>query len=194
MGGQPVSDADLGRGCRQGNNAAWRELVNRFTPQVFRLACRMLRNRTEAEDATQEAFMRIYRSIDSFDPTRPLAPWVSRITYNVCLRRLERDPAKRTRSDDPQVLEQRVEARYSSPEQQAGARESTVVLDGLINAMSAQDRALVLMRYREGMSDAELAEATGMPVNTVKTRIFRARSWLRRQMVSHLSGGRGGRA
>jgi RNA polymerase sigma factor (sigma-70 family) len=66
-----------------------------------------------------------------------------------------------------------------SPEQQAEASEARALLARAMDELAAQDRVLLDLRYREGLSDAEVAEATGMPVNTVKTRIFRARARLR---------------
>src|SRR5574341_406668 len=83
------SEADLARRCRRGDPDAWRELVRRFTPLVYRLSLRMLRDGAEAEDVSQEVFLRMHRSFDSYDSTRPLAPWVSRTTYHACLRRLQ---------------------------------------------------------------------------------------------------------
>lgn len=163
-------------------------MVRQLTPLVYRLAFRMLRSAAEAEDASQEVFVRMHRSIDSFDPTRPLAPWVGRITYHVCLRRLQSagrraevgmaEPEQTERLPDPH--------RGNDPELRVAGREAGALLERALSDLSAQDRALLDLRYREGMSDAEVAEATGMPVGTVKTRIFRARARLREQMAPHL--------
>ena len=83
------SEAELARRCRRGDPDAWAELVRRFTPLVYRLSFRMVRDGAEAEDVSQEVFLRMHRSFDSYDPSRPLAPWVSRTTYHACLRRLQ---------------------------------------------------------------------------------------------------------
>ena len=186
MRAEAPSDADLARRCRQGDARAWRELVRRFTPRVFRLAQRVLRSPAEAEDASQEVFMRVHRSIDGFDATRPLAPWISRITYNACLRRLERRAADASRAVDPQDLQLRHDRRAPDPERAAQSGETRELIETLMDDLSAQDRALMVLRYREGLADAEVAEATGMPVNTVKTRIFRARARLRTGLAPHL--------
>ena len=186
MRAKATSDADLARRCRQGDARAWRELVARFTPQVFRLAQRVLRSPVEAEDACQEVFMRVHRSIDRFDATRPLAPWISRIAYNACLRRLERRAADASRAADPQDLQLRRDPGAADPERAAQRGETRELIETLMDHLSAQDRALMVLRYREGLADAEVAEATGMPVNTVKTRIFRARARLRTGLAPHL--------
>ena len=156
-----------------------------MSPLVYRVALRMLRNQADAEDAAQEVFMRIHKSFDSFDPTRPLAPWVSRITYNTCLQRL-RSAAARHVATDPEAFERNPDEAGPGPEDSAADTEAGELLHQAMGALSAQDRALLDMRYREGLTDVELAEATGMPVNTVKTRLFRARKLLRRRLAPKL--------
>ncbi|MBI5548635.1 MAG: sigma-70 family RNA polymerase sigma factor [Deltaproteobacteria bacterium] len=154
--------------------------MRRFTPLVYRLSLRMLRGSAEAEDASQEVFLRMHRSFDTYDPTRPLAPWVARTAYRVCLRRLEtaaRLPV--AEGDGDQALEAVLDDRSPNPEQSAAAAEASRLLASALEDLSAQDRALLDLRYREGLSDSEVAEATGMRLNTVKTRIFRARGRLR---------------
>jgi RNA polymerase sigma-70 factor, ECF subfamily len=174
---ESLSDAELARRCRRGDPAAWRALVERFTPPVYRLAVRMLKDRAEAEDVSQEVFLRMHRSFDRYDPTRPLLPWVSRVTYNACLRRLEAAPRRAADGEGALVAVPDDGAR--SPEEAAATGEASAMLLRALDELPAQDRALLDLRYREGLSDAELAEATGMPVNTVKTRIFRSRARLR---------------
>ncbi len=182
------SDADLSRACRQGDPRGWQTLVRRFTPLVYRLAFRMLGSGAEAEDACQEAFLRMHRSIDSFDGTRPLAPWISRIAYHVCLRRLERAAGQpRTGLAEEELAALPDGGR--DPERRVAPSEEDALLDRFLGELAAQDRALLLLRYREGLSDSEVAEATGMNIGTVKTRLHRARAWLRERLAP-LTGGR----
>jgi RNA polymerase sigma-70 factor (ECF subfamily) len=174
---ESLSEAELARRCRRGDPGAWRALVERFSPLVYRLGVRMLRDGAEAEDVSQEVFLRMHRSFDSYDPTRPLAPWVARTAYHACLRRLE-NAGRRELPGDPDGLAQLPDEGHG-PEQAALGGETSALLLRALQDLPAQDRALLDLRYREGLSDAEVAEATGMPVNTVKTRIFRARARLR---------------
>ncbi len=175
---ESLSDAELARRCRRGDPDAWRTLVGRFSPLVYRLGVRMLRDGAEAEDVSQEVFLRMHRSFDSYDPTRPLSPWVARTAYHACLRRLE-GAARRELRGDPEGLADLPDERGATPEQAAMGGEASALLLRALGDLPAQDRALLDLRYREGLSDAEVAEATGMAVNTVKTRIFRARGRLR---------------
>jgi RNA polymerase sigma-70 factor (ECF subfamily) len=175
-----ASDAELARKCRDGDPGAWRELVGRFSPLVYRLTLRMLRSTVEAEDASQKTFLRVHRSLGTYDPGRPLGAWISRIAYHVALRRLGDSSARGLADVEPDELRDEGAA---GPEDGAEARETESLVDEALDRLSAQDRALVTLRYREGLSDAELAEATGMPVGTVKTRLFRARALLRRLLA-----------
>jgi RNA polymerase sigma-70 factor (ECF subfamily) len=183
-----TSDADLSRRCREGDPEGWRELVRRHSPMVYRLALRMLGAGADADDACQETFLRVHRSFDSFDPTRPLEPWIARIAHNVCLRRLGATSRKVMDPTEPSQLQGMEDDRESGPEERAARGEAGELLEAALGELRAQDRAIVLMRYREGLSLAEVAEATEMPVNTVKTRLYRARGALRRLLVPLLKG------
>lgn len=181
-----VDDAQLARRCREGEASAWRELVRRFTPLVYRVARRMLPSDADAEDASQQTFVRVHRSFGSYDPGRPLAAWVARIAYHVALRRLGTRSARPAATVEPESLK---DADAPPPDRGPEARETAALVDGALARLSAQDRGLVMLRYREGLSDAELAEATGMPIGTVKTRLFRARATLRRLLGPALQEG-----
>ena len=124
----------------------------------------------------------MYRSFDSYDPTRRLGPWVARITYNVCLRQREGVVRRATNLVTPDTLNGYPDGAMASPEHHAARREADAHLGRAMAVLSPEDRALVTMRYREGLSDAEVAGAADMPVNTVKTRIFRARARLRKAL------------
>lgn len=187
MAEHELKDADISRGCRQNNPEAWRLLVRRYTPLVYRLALRMLKNEQAAEDAVQEVFMSVHRAIGSFDPTRLLAPWLARITYNNCLKRL----ARTKRNADRELLLGENEwpdtGQASSPERQVNQQEVSQLIEHALNKISAQDRGLIVMRYREGFSDSEISHATRMPVGTVKTRLHRARSKLKKYLSPYFN-------
>lgn len=131
--------------------------------------------------------MRVHRSLEQFDPTRPLKPWVSRIAYNVCLRRLERVSRKRTELREPERFGELPDERAPRPDEQAHSNEEAALLGVALEALPAQDRALITLHYNEGLSMAELSESTDMPVNTVKTRLRRARLKLREVLTPRLS-------
>jgi RNA polymerase sigma-70 factor (ECF subfamily) len=156
---------------------------------AYRIAYRMLADSASAEDAVQETFLRMFRSFDSYDAARPLDPWVARITVNVCMRRLQAAGAR------TYVPEQATEYSLSEdpvapdPERQAASRELLRSLEDGFLELAPRDRALLTLRFREGLGDAELSEALQMPVNTVKTRIHRARAQLARFLALSIRGG-----
>lgn len=149
---------------------------------AYRIAYRMLADSASAEDAVQETFLRMFRSFDRYDATRPLQPWVARITVNVCVRRL-RATSARTRFPEDATESLLSEAPLTpNPERQVASRELLRSLELGLLGLSPQDRALLTLRFREGLCDAELSEVLQMPVNTVKTRIHRARAKLARYL------------
>jgi RNA polymerase sigma-70 factor (ECF subfamily) len=180
MGGNQPRDGDISRGCRQNDSNAWRHLIRAYTGLVYRIAMRMLRNQQDAEDASQEVFMRVHRSIHSHDPTRPLAPWLSRITYNVCLKRISQKNKVETKTLALREGDFPGKENENTPERQLTRKQTTNQILNALDRLSAQDRALVAMRYSEGFTDSEIADSTDMPVGTVKTRLHRARGKLRK--------------
>lgn len=181
-----LNDGEISRGCRQNDPNTWRYLVRAYTPLVYRVAIRMLRNREDAEDASQEVFMRVHRSINSHDPTRPLAPWLTKITYNACLKRISR--RRQTTEKEVELYEDDIpeEETENNPEIHMTGKQMEVHVLQALDRLSAQDRALVAMRYSEGFTDSEIAESTNMPVGTVKTRLHRARGKLRKILTPYI--------
>lgn len=179
------NDADISRSCRRNDPEAWRYLVRRYTPLVYRIALRMLKDEASAEDVAQEVFLTVHRAINQHDPTRPLAPWLSRITYNSSLKRLAKTRkrvATELTMDSTDTFE---EQDVPTPEDQVGQHQQARQVDAALDRLSVQDRGLVVMRYREGFSDSEIAQATNMPVGTVKTRLFRARAKLKQYLAPY---------
>ena len=180
MGEHKLNDGDISSGCRQNDPDAWRYLIRGYAALVYRIAIRMLRNKQDAEDASQEVFMRVTRSIKSHDPTRPLAPWLTKITYNVCLKRISKSSQK-AKKEVALYTEDLPEREYeNSPEIHLTRKQTASHVLRALDRLSVQDRALVAMRYSEGFTDSEIAESTNMPVGTVKTRLHRARGKLRK--------------
>jgi RNA polymerase sigma-70 factor, ECF subfamily len=175
------SPLDLVRRCKRGESRAWREFALRYTKFVYGLSLRMLRNQAEAEDASQETFLRVHKYFDRFDTTRPVEPWISSIAYNVCLRRLKGVARTSTKEADTEGLTSPEEAQgFDRMEDGAASREEASLLQVGLASLAAQDRAILHMHYWQGMSTAEVSEAVDMPANTVKIRLFRARGKLRK--------------
>lgn len=174
---ESIGDAELVRSCRDDDARAWSELVRRYSPLVYRIGFRVLGNQQDAEDASQETFMSAYRSLNTYDSTRPFSPWIARVAYNSSLKRLRASGSGRTTTleSEPAASDES----GTGPEAGAIRAEEKALIVAALTRLAAQDRVLLDLRYREGLSHAEVSEVTGIPVNTVKTRVFRARGYLK---------------
>lgn len=181
------TDAELVEGARRGDAAAWRAIIRRYTPTLYRVAARMLGPGAEAEDACQEAFLRAHRGFGGYDAARPLGPWLARIAYHAALKRLAA-PRRAGEAIDPSALERIEDAVGPSPEHALAALETGALLTAALGQLSAQDRALVTLRYVDGLTDLEVGEAVGMNRNTVRTRLHRARLVLQKVLGPVLGG------
>jgi RNA polymerase sigma-70 factor (ECF subfamily) len=143
----------------------------------------MLSNEADAHDACQEVFLNMHRSFHTYDATRPMRPWVAQVAYNACLHRLRGAMNRATSAVDPGDFRGLPDNRGASPETAAATRERADHLGVAFGELASQDRALLILRYREGLSDSEVAEATGIAVGTVKTRIHRAKGKMRQLLA-----------
>ena len=168
--------------------AAYGEIVRRYQTAVFNVAYRLLGRRVEAEDAAQEAFLRAYRALDRFDVERPFAPWIKRITTNLCLNWLESAKVK------PQILAAELSSEdrlvslddwaqpAPSPEQTLVHEEQSTRLHQAILALPPRYRAAIELRHFQELSYDEMAEVMERPLSSVKSDLFRARKMLAEKM------------
>jgi RNA polymerase sigma-70 factor (ECF subfamily) len=171
--------------AKGGDKAAYGEIVQRHQTAVFNVAYRLLGRRQDAEDAAQDAFLRGYRAIGRFDPSRPFAPWIKRITVNVCLNRLESEQRKwhllaseMDGGDNAYLPEENWIGTEPTPEQSLMASERSLQVREAILSLPPRFRAVVELRHFQGLRYHEIAEAIGRPLSSVKSDLFRARKLL----------------
>lgn len=180
-----IDDATLVERCRQGDDLAWEALVRRWQGRVYGLAWHYLGNAEDARDAGQEAFVRVYRQLGSFDGDRFQA-WLLRITRNLCLdqlrRRKTRPPLEELRAADEDNAAPTDAA--PSPEQAwlSGARRR--VVHEALRRLNSPNREVILLKDIQGLKLGEIAGMLGLPVGTVKSRAHRARLELARHVVA----------
>lgn len=165
------------RRCLAGEQAAMLELVEHYQGRVFGLCYRMLCQRQDAEDAAQETFVRLLRSLHRWDSNREFEPYLMAIAANRCRTAL----AKRGRAPNSEMLtEDRVED-LQPVEEQAAQQLAEEVSVGLEELRSEYRQAFVLYHEQE-CSYLEIAEIMGCPVGTIKTWVHRAR----KELIGHL--------
>ena len=177
------ADAQLVQQCLRGEGPAWEELVRRHTRRVFNLCYRFTGNPTEAEDLSQEVFLRIYRTLPSYRSAQGAFPtWLSSVTRNLLVdnyRRTRRDRITDSIDDAmPQLEEKHSSAR--TPDRLAEAAELSVQLQQGLARLSPELREAVILRDLQGLEYNEIQAVLQVPEGTVKSRINRGRIELAR--------------
>ncbi len=178
--GVEQSDLELVRRAQGGERGAFDLLVLRYQHKVVKLVARLLRDRTEAEDVAQEAFVKAYRALGSFRGDSAFYTWLYRIAVNTARNALaarQRRPLSYEAglSENEQAA---VEARMrhtDTPEATALSEEIHATVNQVIGELPEDLRTAIILREVEGLSYEEIAAAMDCPVGTVRSRIFRAR-------------------
>jgi RNA polymerase sigma-70 factor (ECF subfamily) len=162
-----ADDATLVRRCLRGDAASVRLLVERFQTEVFGLCLRLLHHRHDAEDVTQEVFLRIFRSLRGWDAGRPLRPWVMGIAVNRCRTWLAR------RCRRPETANYLQDTVAGPPADDAA--ELAGEIQAAVAGLRLEYRTAFVLFHEQGLAYEDIARALGRPVGTVKTWLHRAR-------------------
>jgi RNA polymerase sigma-70 factor, ECF subfamily len=166
--GEQTDTVELVRSCLASDADGWSAFVARFQQPVFGLCLRMLRHRQDAEDVAQESLVRAIRNLHRWDQDRPLLPWLLTIAANRCRTALQRR-SRRPIATDFAIEPTQAAARH--PEGEIG-EEINLALDEL----REEYRECFILFYQAELGCAEISEAMGCPVGTVKTWLHRARN------------------
>ena len=169
---------DVARGVSD-REAAFRELVDRYSRRIFTVCFRVLRSAEDAEDAVQETFVKLARNAASFRGEAQLSTWLYRVARNVCTDRI-RYEARRPATPVEDVSDAAPEA---TVEDHAVGRVAALTLERGLRALDERSRMLLLLVAVDGLSYAEAAEVAGLPIGTVKSRVSRARLQLGRLLA-----------
>ena len=180
-----VPDAELVRRFREGDRAAYAEIVRRYQDRVFTLCLRWMGDREVAEEVAQDVFLALFKSLHSFRGDSQLSTWVFRVVVNHCKnRRLYR---KRRHTDQHEPLEgerdDELPARQiasTDPPTDAPLRaaQAEALLQGALDALDEEQRQIIVLRDVQDQSYEEIADVLGLPRGTVKSRLHRARAEL----------------
>ncbi len=178
---------------QRGDREAFAALVEAYSPQVYRLALRMLRDPQEAEDVLQETFLNAFRAIGRFEGRSSLATWLYRIAANQALMRLRRKEPALVSVDEPidngekAPIPRELFDWCCLPEEEFMTAEVQEQLDRAIHGLSPALKAVFVLRDLEGLSTLEAAAALEITEAAVKTRLLRARLQLRETLSGYFT-------
>lgn len=187
LGGTQVLDVDaesqLVERCLNGDESAWEDLVRTYTRRVYSICYRFTGRESEAQDLTQEVFLKVFRNVRSFRAGEgSFGVWLARLTRNLLIdhyRRTKQERATASIEDQLPMLEERAAIEGRTEAVLAG-REASEALQKALARLSPELRETVILRDIEGMEYREIAQVLGVPEGTVKSRLNRGRSELAR--------------
>lgn len=175
MSTEAEEEGDLLARAREGDARAFGEIIRRYQRRVYGVARRIVRRHDLADDVVQETFLRAFQRLSWFDQSRPFGPWICRIGANLAIN-VVRSP--RFREEELPAGHDEMPGRQPGPLDAVLADETRrAVADGL-DALPAEQRAVLVLRAVEDLSYAEIASALGISEGTVMSRLFRARNRL----------------
>jgi RNA polymerase sigma-70 factor, ECF subfamily len=191
FGARPIlSDRSLVRCAQSGESRAFDRLVLKYRSRIVKLAMRYTRNPADAEDATQETFIKAYRALRHFRCDSAFYTWLYRIATN-CARNLlkaRRRDLLNSAIDRPTHLRE-----LATPEELALTADICGMVNFALGALSEEHRTVITLREIDGLSYREIASAMSIPVGTVRSRVFRARDLIDREVRRVHDGGLGRR-
>jgi len=186
-----IDEGALVTQSREGDARAFGELVKRYEGKIFRLAQHITQNREDAEDVLQETFMKAYEHLDQFKGDSKFYTWIVRIAVNQALMKLRRRKTDKSVSLDDQIdtgedtILREIAAWGEDPEQQFSREELGGILESAIESLEPLYRSVFVLRDMEELSTEETAEALGLSIPAVKSRLLRARLQLRERLTRY---------
>jgi RNA polymerase sigma-70 factor (ECF subfamily) len=182
------SDSDLIGRARAGDERAFRDLVERYEPQVAATVVGMLGPGDEAEDVGQETFIRLYRSLERFRGESSLGTYVTRIAINLSLTALKRRKRWTSRFVSQDHREREFPEASWDPRGVLDSEETACTVRAAVERLAPNHRAVVVLRMIDGYSTRETAEILGIPAGTVMSRLARAMDRLEGEMKESTDG------
>ncbi|HET7113752.1 MAG TPA: sigma-70 family RNA polymerase sigma factor [Pyrinomonadaceae bacterium] len=181
-----VADRELVSTAVSGVEGSFEELVRRYQRPISAYVYRMVGNYESALDLTQEIFIKVYNSLERYRAEFKFSTWIYKIAHNAAVDHLRRT-ATREQSlvvgSDGDQFELPIESSRLSPEQESERRERRGEIETVVRSLPANYRELIVLRHSQDLSYEEIVEVTGLPLGTVKNRLFRAREIMRQQFV-----------
>ncbi len=170
----------------KGNTNAFELLIDKYEKMVYNLAFRMLNNTLDAEDITQDVFIKLYKNIEKCSGKQSIKTWVYTIAYNSCIDELRKKKGKNYISLDKNIegedksFSLEIPSKDLSPEEAVLQKENINEIEKALLMINEQQRALIYLRDIKGLSYVDIGAITGLTLGTVKSRLNRARTALRK--------------
>jgi RNA polymerase sigma factor (sigma-70 family) len=178
------SDYELVKRCLSGENEVFTEIFTRYKGLVYRTIFNFMPGSPDVADLFQEVFLRIYRSLPTYNPEYQFSTWTVRIARNLCLDRLrQKGPDHETVEDIEEFSDDR-----ESAEEHCIAREQTERVRKALHELPEEYRTPVILFHQQGLSYEAIAQVLGEPMTIVKNRLYRARLMLRQMLSSNGKG------
>lgn len=187
------SDQTLMARIRTGDKAACAACIERHSAGVYQLALRLMQNEADAEDVMQETFISAFKAIETFEGRSELSTWLYRIAYNTAMMRLRKhrpvtvSVEETETADDGALVPRQMFDWCCLPERDFEAHETRVELEKAIGELPEKLRAVFVLRELEGLSTEETAQALDISIESAKTRLHRARLWLRERLSGYFT-------
>jgi RNA polymerase sigma-70 factor (ECF subfamily) len=182
-----VDNAQLIRDAISGDQKAYADIVQRYRAQIFNLILRMVKRRDEAEDLTQETFIKAFNALPSFNAEYAFSTWLYKIAVNNCIDHFRKKRLKTFPIDNP-IMAKDGELQREFPDQDAGPdaglieKERRSYIEEAIDSLPEKYREAILLRHGQDKSYEEISAVLEIPIGTVKVRIFRAREMLKKKL------------
>jgi RNA polymerase sigma-70 factor (ECF subfamily) len=178
------SDSDLINRLQRADLDALGVLFERYRDRVYRTALMIVHDPAVAEDILQDCFLKVYANAHRIDTSRPLAPWLYRVTVNLSYTWLSRGKNRRLSLDN--VIDRLVSPMKQAPDQLTEQVELRQSVRKAIGSLSIDQRVVVVLYYLNGLSLQDIADILDLPIGTVKSRLYYARENLRGKLGSNL--------
>jgi len=174
--------------CLKGQQSSFSELIDEYKNMVFSLSYKMTNSLEDAEDISQEVFIRVYKSLYNFNPNYKFSTWLYQITLNICRDRFRKGKIPSVSLDTPLNKDDQKDLRSIIPDNQNNPEdiimgvEQTNFINDLITSLPLKYREVIILRHLKDLSYDEMSKILNISLGSVKTRLFRARELLKNKL------------
>ncbi len=181
-----ASDRELVATANRGSEGSFEELVRRYQRPISAYVYRMVGDYEAALDLTQEIFIKVYGSLSRYRSEFKFSTWIYKIAHNAAVDHLRRNAGReRSLSNgiEGDAYDLPIEGGSLSPEQESERKERRLEIESVVRSLPSAYRELIVLRHSQDLTYEEIVDVTGLPLGTVKNRLFRAREMMRQQFV-----------